>query len=67
VPVGAAPPGRPHALRIDLSANAVGWQGLCIVSLAVELRSKRGLPPILLDLDANSILAEVRSCGLHGV
>jgi hypothetical protein len=67
VPVGAAPPGRPHALRIDLSANAVGWQGLCIVSLAVELRSKRGLPPILLDLDANSILAEVRSCGPHGV
>ena len=53
-----------HALRIDLSANALGWQGLCIVSLAQELRSKQGLPNILLDVDANSILAEVKQRGV---
>lgn len=48
-----------HVLFIDLSLNSVGWQGLCILSLATEKRKLMNLPPFALDLDANSKLAEV--------
>jgi hypothetical protein len=48
-----------HVLFIDLSLNSVGWQGLCILSLATEKRKQMNLPPFALDLDANSKLAEV--------
>ena len=47
-------------LLIDLSVNAIGWQGLCVVALAAERRRKLGLPGLAIDLDANSVLAEVK-------
>mmetsp|Transcript_1839 Transcript_1839/g.2419 ORF Transcript_1839/g.2419 Transcript_1839/m.2419 type:complete len:1647 (+) Transcript_1839:1603-6543(+) len=55
-----------HDLFIDLSLNSVGWQGLCILSLATEKRQQMNLPPFALDLDANSKLAEVMNSVTHG-
>jgi len=54
-----------HCMYLDLSANAIGWQGLCILALAVDKRQRLGLAPMALELDANSILAEVGVRSAH--
>lgn len=49
----------PHVLYMDLSVNSIGWNGLCGLALAMEKRRAKKLPPVAIDLDANSIFAEV--------
>mmetsp|Transcript_4962 Transcript_4962/g.10790 ORF Transcript_4962/g.10790 Transcript_4962/m.10790 type:complete len:391 (-) Transcript_4962:439-1611(-) len=64
---GSGSPPPPQQLHLDLSVNSIGWHGLSAITMSMENRAQQGLPAMAIELEGNSVMAEVLNSVTHGV